>query len=115
MRLVLALKHADDRLHHFGVTRVLTPIQRVPAIALLAGAGPEERQIRSRWAQDALPAWRRIPPTLVCEIGYYLLDLSVVDPRDLWRSAGTCGNDTHRHGGPESLWVCAPTSAGAAA
>jgi hypothetical protein len=34
--------------------------------------------MRSRGGSDAVPEWRRVPPSAVAEIGYSLLDLSVV-------------------------------------
>jgi hypothetical protein len=44
---------------------------------VLAQAGPEQHPIQSRWQQAAVPAWCPVPPTVVCEVAYTLLDLSV--------------------------------------
>jgi ATP-dependent DNA ligase len=74
LRLVLALRHSDGELHHFGVTRPVSPAHRGPALDLLGQAGPVERPIASRWGHDAVPPWRRVPVTAVCEVGYNLLD-----------------------------------------
>jgi hypothetical protein len=40
-------------------------------------ASAEEPAIRSRWQHDAIPAWRPVPPRLVCEVRVSNLDLSV--------------------------------------
>jgi hypothetical protein len=45
--------------------------------SVLAEAGPEESPIRSRWQHAAVPTWRRVPPTAVCEVAYTVLDLLV--------------------------------------
>ena len=45
-----------------------------PLADVLGQAGPLERPIRSRWGHDAVPEWRRVPATEVCEVGYILLD-----------------------------------------
>jgi ATP-dependent DNA ligase len=42
--------------------------------SILAQAGAEEPPIRSRWQHAAVPTWRRVPPTAVCEVAYTLLD-----------------------------------------
>jgi hypothetical protein len=42
---------------------------------LLAAAGPDESAIRSRWQHDAVPPWRRVPPSLVPEVRVTNLDL----------------------------------------
>jgi ATP-dependent DNA ligase len=71
--LVLGLRHADGQLHHFGVTRSSTaPFADpcAPTLELLA----DERAIPSRWQHDAVPAWRRVAPTAVCEVAYTVLD-----------------------------------------
>jgi ATP-dependent DNA ligase len=39
-----------------------------PIFALLDQAGPLEAPISWRWQHDAVPAWRRVPAELVCEI-----------------------------------------------
>jgi ATP-dependent DNA ligase len=44
----------------------------VPSI--LAEADREEGPIRSRWQHARVPAWRRVPPRLVCELAYSTLD-----------------------------------------
>jgi hypothetical protein len=49
-----------------------------PLAHLLTQAGPAERPIRSLWGYDAVPEWRRVSPSAVAEIGYSLLDLSVM-------------------------------------
>ena len=62
----------------------LTPLCRDPS----AGSGcwradcrsaccarPEEAAIRSRWQHDAVPPWRRVEPTMVCEVRVTNLDL----------------------------------------
>src|SRR6266542_6890512 len=38
----------------------------------------EEAAIRSRWQHDAVPPWRRVEPTMVCEVRFSNLDLLVV-------------------------------------
>ena len=43
---------------------------------LLAAARPEEAAIRSRWQHDAVPPWRRVEPTMVCEVRVTNVDLS---------------------------------------
>ena len=73
-KLVLALTHGDGDLHHLGVTHPLSPDLLTPIADVLAQAGPPERPIRSRWGYDAVPEWRRVPNSAVCEIGYSLLD-----------------------------------------
>src|SRR6266849_6176482 len=52
-----------------------------PITDLLAAARPEEAAIRSRWQHDAVPPWRRVEPTMVCEVRVTNLDLSVVRAR----------------------------------
>jgi hypothetical protein len=50
---------------------VLAPRSDVPALApVLEGPVANEYAIRSRWQYDAVPAWRRVPATLVCEVAY---------------------------------------------
>jgi ATP-dependent DNA ligase len=73
-RLVLGLRHGDQELHHFGVTRPISPDLVKPLAHVLRQAGPQERPIRSRWGHDAVPEWRRVPASAVCEVGYVLLD-----------------------------------------
>jgi ATP-dependent DNA ligase len=73
-KLVLALCHADGKLHHFAVSRPLPRELAAPLAALLAQAGAEEPAIRSRWQHDAIPPWRRVPPHLVCEVRVSNLD-----------------------------------------
>src|SRR5438128_4878531 len=46
-----------------------------PIADLLAAARPEEAAIRSRWQHDAVPPWRRVEPTMVCEVRVTNLDL----------------------------------------
>ena len=73
--LVLALRHMDGRLHHFGVARLSRDLLGMPGLkSLLADAGPEESPIGSRWLHAAVPAWRRVPPTAVCEVAFTTLD-----------------------------------------
>jgi ATP-dependent DNA ligase len=74
-RLVLGLRHADGRLHHFAVTRPLAVDEASPLARLLAEVGPEESAIKSRWQHDAVPPWRRVEPNFVCEIRVTNLDL----------------------------------------
>jgi len=76
--LVLGLRHADLRLHHFGLARRSHDMLTPNFVSLLAEAGPEETPIRSRWQHAAVPPWRRLPPTAVCEVVHTLLD------RDRW-------------------------------
>src|SRR6266567_4275487 len=52
-----------------------------PIADLLTTARAEEAAIRSRWQQDAVPPWRRMEPTMVCEVRVTNLDLSVVRAR----------------------------------
>lgn len=66
--LVLGLRHSDDMIHHLGLCRPVPPAMAAPILALLEQAGPLERPIPSRWQQDAVPPWRRVPTELVCEI-----------------------------------------------
>ena len=42
---------------------------------LVAAARPGEAAIRSRWQRDAVPPWRRVAPTMVCEVRVTNLDL----------------------------------------
>jgi ATP-dependent DNA ligase len=106
LRLVLALRHGDQELHRFGITRPISPDLVKHLGDVLAQAGPPERPIRSRWGHDAVPEWRRVPATEVCEVGYILLD------GDRWlrqpatflrwrpeRSAADCGLDQLFGGG----------------
>ncbi len=73
--LVLGLRHADGRLHHFGLARASRDLVNTVALAeLIAGAGAEERPIGSRWQHAAVPAWRRVLPLLVCEVAFTTLD-----------------------------------------
>jgi ATP-dependent DNA ligase len=74
-RLVLGLHHADGRLHHFAVTRPIAVDGEGPLSSLMAAAGPMESAIRSRWQHDAVPPWRRVVPTVVCEVRVTNLDL----------------------------------------
>jgi len=76
--LVLGLRHADGVLHHFAVTRAMEADAGGPIADLLASARPEEAAIRSRWQHDAVPPWRRVEPTMVCEVRVTNLDLLVV-------------------------------------
>jgi len=79
--LVLGLRHSDGRCHHFGLARPSDAALTAEFACILAEAGPEESPIRSRWQHAAVPAWRCVPPTAVCEVAYTLLDLSVVGIR----------------------------------
>jgi ATP-dependent DNA ligase len=73
-RLVLGLRHADGRLHHFAVTRSIVVQGDGLLAALVAEAGPDETAIRSRCQHDAVPPWRRLPAEVVCEVSYTTLD-----------------------------------------
>jgi ATP-dependent DNA ligase len=72
--LVLGLRHPDGELHHLGVTRPIPPDQVAALAPVLEGPVDNEHAIRSRWHYDAVPAWRRVPATLVCEVAYTTLD-----------------------------------------
>jgi ATP-dependent DNA ligase len=72
--LVPGLRHGDGETHHFGVTRPTNAAAAAVLQHLLASGGPDEHPIRSRWQHDAVPAWRRLPPELVCEVAYTTLD-----------------------------------------
>jgi ATP-dependent DNA ligase len=72
--LVLGLRHADGNLHHFGVCRWSRPMLTHQLAALLEQAGPEQSPIPSRWQHVAVPAWRPVPPSVVCEVEYTVLD-----------------------------------------
>jgi ATP-dependent DNA ligase len=74
-RLVLGLRHPDGQLHHFAVTHPIGAEEGGPLARLLAEAGPVEAAIRSRWQHDAVPPWRRVAPTVVCEVRVTNLDL----------------------------------------
>ena len=74
-RLVLGLRHADGRLHHFAVTLPIGAEAGEPLATLFAEAGPVEAAIRSRWQPDAVPPWRRVEPKVVCEVRVTNLDL----------------------------------------
>jgi ATP-dependent DNA ligase len=73
-KLVLGLRHADDQVHHFAITRPIPPEHTGPLGNLIAAAGEEQPAIRSRWQHDAIPPWRRIPAVLVCEARVTNLD-----------------------------------------
>jgi hypothetical protein len=77
-KLVLALQHADGRLHHFAVTRPLSAELAGPVSEVADEASAEAPAIRSRWQHDAVPLWRPVPPRLICEVRVSNLDLSVV-------------------------------------
>ncbi|MBV9327440.1 MAG: hypothetical protein JO352_27180 [Chloroflexi bacterium] len=72
--LVLGLRHPDGQLHHLGLARPAKGMLSAQFALVLAGAGPEESPIRSRWQHAAVPTWRRVPPTAVCEVAYTVLD-----------------------------------------
>jgi ATP-dependent DNA ligase len=72
--LVLGLRRDDGRIHHFGLARPSKAMVTAEFEALLDAAGPEESPIRSRWQHAAVPTWRRVKPTVVCEVTYTLLD-----------------------------------------
>jgi ATP-dependent DNA ligase len=72
--LVLGLRHADAQLHHLGLARPSKGMLSPQFASVLAEAGPEESPIRSRWQHAAVPTWRRVPPTAVCEVEYTVLD-----------------------------------------
>lgn len=67
-RLVLGLRHADNAVHHLGVTAAIPHAATAPLLALIDRAGPLETAIPSRWQHDAVPPWRRVPPEPVCEV-----------------------------------------------
>jgi ATP-dependent DNA ligase len=71
--LVLGLRHADGELHHFGVTRPSRTALSEPCAPILDVLA-DEHSIRSRWQHEAVPAWQRVKPSAVCEVGYTLLD-----------------------------------------
>jgi ATP-dependent DNA ligase len=73
-KLVLALRHADGRLHHFAVTRPLSADVAEPVAQIVGEASAEQPAIRSRWRHDAVPAWRPVPPRLICEVRLSNLD-----------------------------------------
>jgi ATP-dependent DNA ligase len=73
-KLVLALQHADGRLHHFAVTRPLPAEVAGPVSDVAVEASAEQPAIRSRWQHDAVPPWRPVPPRLVCEVRVSNLD-----------------------------------------
>ncbi len=73
-KLVLALRHADGRLHHFAVTRPLSADVADPVAQVLGEASEEQPAIRSRWQHDAVPPWRPVPPRLICEVRVSNLD-----------------------------------------
>src|SRR5579859_371863 len=68
--LVLALRHADGNLHLFGTCGQIPSTMSEPIARLLHQAGPLEGPIPSRWQHQELPAWRRVPPELVCEVRF---------------------------------------------
>src|SRR5262249_10013596 len=72
--LVLGRRQAEGHLHHLGVARPSKGMRSKQFASVLAAAGPEESPIRSRWQHAAVPAWRRVPPTAVCEVAYTVLD-----------------------------------------
>ncbi len=72
--LVLGLRHADGKYHHAGLARCSRGMVGSELASILGEAGPEESPIRSRWQHAAVPVWRRVPPTLVCEVAYSNLD-----------------------------------------
>jgi hypothetical protein len=49
-----------------------------PIAKLLERAGPLEHPIRSRWSNQQIAHWRRVPPELVCEVTFSNVDLLVV-------------------------------------
>jgi ATP-dependent DNA ligase len=64
----------DGKLHHLGLARPPKGMLSPQFASVLAAAGPEESPIRSRWQHAAVPTWRRVPPTAVCEVAYTVLD-----------------------------------------
>ncbi|MDQ3808724.1 MAG: hypothetical protein M3336_00365 [Chloroflexota bacterium] len=73
-KLVLALRHSDAQLHHFAVSRPVPPDLVGPLAEVMAEAREEQPAIRSRWQHDAIPAWRPVPPRLICEVRVSNLD-----------------------------------------
>jgi hypothetical protein len=67
---------ADSRyqLHHIGLGRPSKGMLSPQFASVLAQGGPEESPIRFRWQHAAVPTWRRVPPTAVCEVAYTILD-----------------------------------------
>jgi hypothetical protein len=102
--LVLGLRHADGKLHHLGVARPSKGMLSAQLASVLAEAGPEESPIRSRWQHAAVPTWRRVPPTPVCEVAYTVLDLLVNNVALLaGLFDGACVSNTGIGGFPEHL------------
>ena len=56
------------------MTRPIPRDQVASLAAVLEGPVADEHAIRSRWQYDAVPAWRRVPAVLVCEVAYTTLD-----------------------------------------
>jgi ATP-dependent DNA ligase len=73
--LVLGLRHADGAYHHFGLCRWSRQMLTDQLAALLEQTGPEQSPIPSRWQHVAVPAWRPVPPSFVCEVEFTVLDL----------------------------------------
>src|SRR5438874_9912670 len=67
LAIPLGSSRVDGMLHHFAVTRPMELDAGGLVADLLAAARPEEAAIRSRWQRDAVPPWRRVEPTMVCE------------------------------------------------
>jgi ATP-dependent DNA ligase len=76
-KLVLALRHSDNLLHHLRVTGVIPHASTAPIVGLLDRAGPVEAAIPSPWQHDAVPPWRHVPPELVCEVRTGAINLLV--------------------------------------
>jgi ATP-dependent DNA ligase len=56
------------------VRRPLSSEHAGPLAEIIDQAGPEQAAIPSRWQQDAIPPWRRVPVKLVCEVRVTNLD-----------------------------------------
>ncbi len=57
-----------------AVTRPMEADAAGPIADLHAAAQPEEAAIRSRWQHDVVAPWRRVEPTMVCEVRVTNLD-----------------------------------------
>src|SRR4051812_42180105 len=68
--LVLGLRHPASELHHSGLACPSTTILADGLAAVLAVSGPERRPIRSRRQHAAVPVWRQVQPTAVCEVAH---------------------------------------------
>jgi ATP-dependent DNA ligase len=72
--LILGLRHADQRVHHFGICRWSSNMLTDQLAAVLQQAACEQSPIPSRWQHVAVPAWRPVPPSVVVEVEFTVLD-----------------------------------------